>query len=374
MLVEIGLRMSVTFIALYSLELGATIFMSGLIVMSKSLGAMIFNLPAGFIIGRWKSLPLMIAGLTGILLSTLMRGLISTPFMLLIASFFLGISATIWDLTRLTYIRNNIPIQYRGRVLSGMGGLFRLSRIIGPIAGGFLITMKGYSLMFFLQACFVLLAIALILILLPRGRKIVTTSANEPLSYLKEHISRNRRNITAAIVGIIGISMLRVARDFILPLWADSIGITISVLGIVTSIGALVELMFFYPAGWIMDNKGRKWTLFPASVLMAAGFLILPLTATLSGFMVAMVLINIGNGLGSGINMTLGTDLAPQKSPGQFLGLWRFFSDGAMAAGPVLIGAISKGFTLSTSPVVIGIFGIGTAAFLLKYMDHMKHS
>ncbi|MBN2658425.1 MAG: MFS transporter [Spirochaetales bacterium] len=366
--------MSVTFIALYAIDLGAGIFMSGLIVMAKSLGAMIFNLPAGFIIGRWKSLPLMVAGLTGILLSTLMRGLISTPLLLLVASFLLGISATIWDLTRLTYIRNNIPIQYRGRILSGMGGLFRLSRIIGPIAGGFLITMKGYPVMFFLQSAFVLLAIILILILLPRGRKIISSSANEPLSYLKEHISKNRRNITAAIVGIIGISMLRVARDFILPLWADNIGITISILGIVTSFGALIELMLFYPAGWIMDNKGRKWTIFPASVLMAAGFLVLPLTATLSGFIFSMILINIGNGLGSGINMTLGTDLAPPKSPGQFLGLWRFFSDGAMAAGPVIIGAVSKGFSLSTSPVVIGLFGIGTAAFLMKYMDHMKHS
>lgn len=366
--------MTVTFIALYALDLGASILMSGLIVMAKSLGAMIFNLPAGFIIGRWKALPLMVVGLFGIALSSLMRGVIDTPALLLIASFFLGVSATLWDLTRLTYIRNNVPINLRGRVLSGMGGLFRLSRIIGPMIGGFLISLYGYPSMFFFQTALVAIAMILIVILLPRGKKVVSSSANQPLSYLRDHIIDNRRNITAATIGIIGISILRVSRDFILPLWADHIGIAVTLLGMATSLAALVELTLFYPAGWIMDNLGRKWTIFPASVIMASGFLLVPFTSGIIGFIAVITLINVGNGLASGINMTLGTDLAPSKAPGQFLGLWRFFSDGAMAAGPLLVGLISRGFSLSASPVVIGIFGIFTASVLLKFMDHMKHS
>ena len=373
LLVQIALRMSVTFIPLYALDLGAGIFMTGLIVMAKSLGAMIFNLPAGFMIGKRKSLPFMLTGLAGIFLATLMRGLAPTPLLLLIASFFLGIAYTLWDLTRLTYIRNNVPMKYRGRILSGMGGLFRLSRIIGPAIGGILISRKGYSSMFYFQAILVLLALISIAVMLPRGKKITSSSSNEPLSYLKDHISSNRRNITAALVGIIGISILRVARDFILPLWADNIGLTLTVLGMATSSAALVEFLLFFPAGWIMDNLGRKWAIFPASVIMAVGFLLLPLTAALPGFFAVMVLINLGNGLGSGINMTLGTDLAPSKSPSQFLGFWRFFSDGAMAVGPVIIGAISKGMSLSISPIIIGLFGFSTAAYILKFMDRMKH-
>jgi len=315
----------------------------------------------------------MVTGLTGILASTLMRGLISTPGLLLIASFFLGAFASLWDLTRLTYIRNNIPIEIRGRVLSGMGGLFRLSRIIGPLAGGFLITFFGYKYMFFFQAILIFLAIILIIFLLRGNRASVFESKNEPLSYLKQHLFKNRRNITAATIGIIGISILRVSRDFILPLWADHIGITITALGMATSISAIVELSLFYPAGWIMDNIGRKWTIVPATLIMTSAFMLVPLTSTFSGFLIIITMINIGNGLASGINMTLGTDLAPSKSPGQFLGLWRFFSDGAMATGPLLIGFISNSFSLGVSPIVIGSMGFFTAAVMMKFMDRMKH-
>ncbi|MBI9099389.1 MAG: MFS transporter [Spirochaetaceae bacterium] len=365
--------MTVVFLPLYAMELGAGVLMSGIIVTAKSLGAMLFNLPAGFIIGRWKALILMVIGLAGILASAMMRGLISTPILLLAASFLLGAFTTLWDLTRLTYIRNNVPIAIRGRVLSGMGGLFRLSRIIGPLAGGFLITLYGYRVIFFLQASLVLCAIILIAILLPRGKSVISESKSETLGYLKEHLIKNRRNITAAIIGIIGISILRVSRDFILPLWADHIGLTITALGMATSISAVVELTLFYPAGWIMDNMGRKWTLFPAIVIMTCAFFLVPLTSSFPGFLAIMILISLGNGIGSGINMTLGTDLAPSKAPGQFLGIWRFFSDGAMAAGPLMIGLISSRFSLGISPLFVGTLGLCTAAVLLKFMDRMKH-
>lgn len=366
--------MTVTFMALYALELGAGILMSGLIVMARSLGAMLFNLPAGYIIGRLKALPLMIVGLSGLFITTILRGLAQTPALLLVASLFLGIAATLWDLTRLTYIKNNIAIEHRGRVLSGMGGLFRLSRIIGPIIGGLLISRFSYSHMFFFQAILISIAFILIVIMLPRGKRIISASQNQPLSYLKNHLISNRRNIIACTIGIMGISFLRVGRDFILPLWADNIGLTVTVLGFATSLSAIVELTLFYPAGWIMDNWGRKWTLFPATILMAIGFFLVPLSNGFLSFLLVITIINVGNGLASGINMTLGTDLAPSKAPGQFLGIWRFFSDGAMALGPVLIGLISNSFTLGTSPVVIGVFGLCTGSIVLKFMNRMKHS
>lgn len=370
---EIGLRMTVTFMALYAMELGAGVLLSGLIVMSKSLGAMIFNIPAGFLIGKRKTLPLLLAALSGLFAAAMMRGLVSTPLYLLAAGFFTGISATLWDLTRLTYIRNNVPIELRGRVLSGMGGLFRLSRIIGPLAGGLLIESLGYRSMFYFQAVLIGGAFFLILLLLPRGRGIISSTEKPPSGYLKEHLSENRRNITAATVGIMGISILRAGRDFILPLWAAHIGIGIPVLGAATSLSALIELSLFYPAGWIMDNLGRKWTLFPASVIMACGFMLLPLTGGIIAFFAVMTFINMGNGIASGINMTLGTDLAPPGAPGQFLGLWRFFSDGAMALGPVIAGLVSKELSLGMSPLFIGGVGFLTASFVLRFMSRMKY-
>jgi len=365
--------MTVTFIPLYAIELGAGIVMIGLIVTAKSLGAMVFNLPAGFIISKWKASILMITGLSGIMAAAILRGFSTTPLILLIASFMLGAFTTLWDLTRLTYIRNNVPIAIRGRVLSGMGGLFRLSRIIGPLAGGLIISFYGYKPIFFLHAILSLIAVILIIILLPPGQKIAKISQSESMGHLKDHLLKNRRNIIAATIGIIGISLLRISRDFILPLWADHIGLTVTALGLATSISAMAELALFYPAGWIMDNLGRKWALVPAVIIMTIAFALLPMTTAFPGFLAIAIIISMGNGIGSGINMTIGTDLAPEKAPGQFLGLWRFFSDGAMAAGPLLIGLISNTFSLGVSPYTISGIGLFVTIILLRFMDRMKH-
>jgi MFS family permease len=373
LMVQIGMRMTVTFMPLYAMELGAGIVMTGFIVTAKNLGAMVFNLPAGFIIGRWKASHLMMIGLSGIMIAAFLRGLSPTPILLLFASFMVGAFKTLWDLTRLTYIRNNVPIKIRGRVLSGLGGLFRLSRIIGPLAGGFIISFFGFRPIFFLSSFLTFLAVFMILFLLPPGRKVETLSQSESLIFLKDHLLKNKKNITVAAIGIIGLSLLRVSRDFILPIWADHIGMTVAALGLATSISAVIELTLFFPAGWIMDNLGRKWALIPAISLMTIAFSFLPLTTGFPGFLAIAIIISLGNGLGSGINMTIGTDLAPEEAPGHFLGLWRFFSDGSMAAGPLIIGLISSSFSLGVSPYAISGLGITTTVILLKYMDKMKH-
>lgn len=372
-LVQLGLRLTVVFLPLYALELGAGILLSGIIVTAKSLGAMVFNLPAGFIIGRWRPKILMSISLCGIMAAALMRSLISTAALLLVGSFLLGMFTSFWDLTMLTYIRNNIPSTIRGRVLAGMGGLMRVSRMIGPLAGGLLISFWGYKQVFMIQGFIVFCAVIPVFFLLKPGVAVPSISREKSVHHLKTHMRKHRRNITAAIIGIIGISFLRVSRDFIIPLWADQIGISIALLGILSSVSALTELIFVYPAGWIMDKKGRKWTLFPAIVLMTLAYILLPLAGTYKSLLAVMLIMSIGNGLSSGINMTLGTDLAPAKAPGQFLGLWRFFSDGATAAGPVLIGIISSSFSLGVSSFPIAAIGFCSAAILLKFMDSMKH-
>lgn len=373
LLVQLGLRLTLVFLPLYALDLGAGILLSGIIVTAKSLGSMVFNLPAGFIIGRWKPKTLMFISLTGIIATSLMRSMISTASLLLIGSFLLGVFATFWDLTLLTYIRNNISTSLRGRVLAGMGGLIRVSRMIGPLIGGLIISIWGYKQVFLIQGFVVFCAVIPVFFLLKPGVVIPPVSREKSVHHLKTHLIKHRRNISAAIIGIIGISFLRVSRDFIIPLWADQIGISIALLGILSSISALTELIFVYPAGWIMDKKGRKWTLLPAILLMTLSYMLLPLAENFTGLLVVLLIMSTGNGLGSGINMTLGTDLAPSKAPGQFLGIWRFFSDGASAAGPFFIGLISSTFTLRFSSYPIAAIGLFSAAILLKFMDSMKH-
>jgi hypothetical protein len=71
-----------------------------------------------------------------------------------------------------------------------------------------------------------------------------------------------------------------------------------------------------------------------------------------------MVLIAVGNGLGSGIVMTLGADTAPVRGRSQFLGAWRLCGDVGNSGGPLLVSAVASVAPLATACVVIGVLGL----------------
>jgi MFS-type transporter involved in bile tolerance (Atg22 family) len=74
--------------------------------------------------------------------------------------------------------------------------------------------------------------------------------------------------------------------------------------------------------------------------------------------------IGLGNGLGSGTMMTLGADLAPADSRGEFLGVWRLIGDGGSAGGPVVVGAVADVLGLSLATFTIAGVGLLAAAML----------
>ena len=53
-----------------------------------------------------------------------------------------------WGIGRLAYFRRRIPARIRGRTLAFMGGVMRVTRIITPVIGGFLVKFQGFRMIF----------------------------------------------------------------------------------------------------------------------------------------------------------------------------------------------------------------------------------
>ena len=56
--------------------------------------------------------------------------------------------------------------------------------------------------------------------------------------------------------------------------------------------------------------------------------------------------------------MTLGADLAPDDSMGEFLGVWRLIGDTGQTSAPIVAGTIADVLGLSAATFVIGLSGI----------------
>ena len=102
---------------------------------------------------------------------------------------------------------------------------------------------------------------------------------------------------------------------------------------------------------------------------MGAGFVALAFTHDLPQaamwFAMFAAVLGVGNGLSSGILLTLGADVAPKADPAPFLGSWRTLTDAGGAAAPLLVSGIAALASLSVATGIMGAIGlVGAFAFV----------
>jgi MFS family permease len=121
-----------------------------------------------------------------------------------------------------------------------------------------------------------------------------------------------------------------------------------------------------------MDRFGRLWSALPSMIGLGIGHLVLAFTHDLAAavpwFIAAAVFMSIANGLGSGILMTLGADLADQSNPAPFLGAWRFTADAGSAVAPLVLSALTAAASIAFASGALGIVGLLGAGVLLRYL------
>jgi MFS family permease len=97
---------------------------------------------------------------------------------------------------------------------------------------------------------------------------------------------------------------------------------------------------------------------------MAVACLLLPLATSAASVALVMALIACGNGLGSGIVMTLGADAAPAEGRSQFLGAWRLCGDIGNTGGPLLVSAVAAVAPLAVASVTVGVLCLAGAGWV----------
>jgi len=360
LLFAIGQGAAIPVIALVALDLGASPALAGAIVALRGIGTLLFDVPAGLIVAR-------IGERWSMLLATASLGLVAVGIALgpsvevfAVLVFLLGCSWSVWALARLTFATEATPLRQRGRVMSIMGGTMRIGQFIGPLLGGLLIIPFGLVAPFVLQALFAVAA-AVTLWLTTEPDPPVAATEEEPVR-LRQILQDNRRTFgTAGLVAIV-VQILRSSRQVIIPLWGDHLDLEASQISLIFGLSSGVEMLIFYPVGMLMDRKGRKWAAIPCLVLLSIGLAMIPFTTGFFELLWVGLFLGVANGLGAGINMTLGSDFSPALGRSQFFGMWRLVSDVGTAGGPLLVAAVTSLISLGAAAVAVagvGLIGAG---------------
>ena len=151
-----------------------------------------------------------------------------------------------------------------------------------------------------------------------------------------------------------------------------SLGLDASTIALVVGVSGAIDFALFYASGQVMDRFGRLWAAMPAMVLMGAGFLAMSFThdleASVLWFGLFAGVLGVGNGLSSGILLTLGADVAPKREPAAFLGSWRTLTDAGGAIAPLLVAAITAVSALPFAAAAMGVVSLLGAAGFLRWI------
>lgn len=379
-------------------RLGADVALAALVAAALVVGQLCGNIPAGWAVARFGERVTM--GVAGIVVLAGLLGIVFAQSLAFFtaAVFLIGFCAASFALARHSFMTTRVPLTFRARALSLLGGTFRLGMFVGPFISAALLAVFGTetaSIMFF-AVCQV--ATILLVFFGPDPEKAVPVGAGSP-TRRGGGDSRDAEDtgepVTGAIptverVGVFrtmwrfrgvlarlglaasSLSAVRSARQVVLPLWGVSLGLDAGTIAVVVGVSGAIDFALFYASGQVMDRFGRLWAALPAMILMGAGFFALSFTHDLSSaamwYAMFAVVLGVGNGLSSGILLTLGADVAPPTDPAAFLGSWRTLTDAGGAVAPLIVSALTAVASLSVGVGAMGLIAVLGAAGFIRWV------
>jgi len=371
--------------------LGATIAIAGFIAALETVGELLGSLPTGWLIPRIGERNTMFIAAGFGFAGAAASYFAPNPIVLGLGILLIGFAAAIFQLARQALLTTAVPLQYRARALSTLGGMFRLGITIGPFLMAALLGFGlGPDFSFTVQAIALVLIVVLLLTVRDPERSARATRdlpdemaeefASQPIDVhprtgMITTAKRRWRVLGTVGVGAAALMALRQSRQMILPLWAVAIALDPDISAVIIGIAALIDFALFYTGGLVMDRFGRMWVVMPVTIGLALGHILLAVTGLLPGavawFAVSAIVLALTNGLGSGVVMTLAADLADKTNPAPFLALWRLMTSAGGAVAPLLVSGVTALASLPVAAVVVGVIGLGGAwlmgATLPKY-------
>jgi len=368
-LVAVGQGAILPLVALSARALGASVGTAAFIVALIGIGQLIGDLPAGALAARIGEQRALIAACALDALALLGAFLAQSLIVLAAAITVTGLANAVFGLARHAYLTEAIPVPFRARALSTLGGTFRIGLFVGPFIAAAIVTRLSIGAAYGFAAVMSLLAAVLTAFLpdLTGGRRAANRNGRRHRSVVSV-LSEHRHVLLTLGVGVLVISAARATRQSIVPLWAESIGVDAATTAVIFGISAGVDILLFYPGGAIMDRFGRVYVAVPTMIVLGLGFLLLPLTTGPTSVGLVAALMGLGNGISSGIVLTLGADAAPPQDRAQFLSGWRVCSDVGNAAGPLVISAVSALASLALAAVTMGLLTWAGSGWLVKWV------
>lgn len=343
----------------YARDLGLNQMEVGILFGSYAVALLMATFPVAILTDRYGRRRVMLWGLLGLGLTTLVFAVSKQYWLLVLARFLQGAAGSATWLPGMALLADHFPSESRGRAMGTAFAAANLGFLIGPPLSGFLDQHAGPSAPFLLGAALVALDAAGRVFLLPEAEP----ERGSRLPFRQLLSNRGIRVFAGAMA--LG-SCLWALMESVLPLDLDHrLGLSSSEIGLCFAAAALAHTFTSPWMGRLSDRIGRVRVLRMGLVL---ALVLLPLPGLLrQPWLVVAAMM----GLGSTASFIMSPcspavadqieRLGSQSFASAFSILNLAYSVGLMV-GPLVGGALVQGLGL---PVAMGLAGLGFGAYLL---------
>jgi MFS transporter, DHA1 family, multidrug resistance protein len=357
---------------LFAASFGVPLALVALVTSSNSLSHLLTGPVTGYAMDRWGRKPLLILGLVLRGASLFFEFFATSYPQYLTLEFIGGVGVAIWATGASVLIADLSVRENRGRALAVRSMASRLGAIAGPIVGA------GIAAAFDLRTIFLFNGFTKIVILVVVLRMFAETrpeAATEPgrrrpalaLDLLGSMFMT--RPFLAIAAATFAISMMQQGVfAAIFPVYATrSVGLAAPDVGTLITVAATISLLASFPNGYLVDLFGRKSTLVPGLVVLAAAAYLLAISGDHASVVVMVLVYGLGEGMCLGASQAYAMDLAPDDRRGSFLGVWSLLQNVGGITAPLLIGLVAEQFGYGPAFDVVAVVLLGVAAIIWAF-------
>ncbi|MGH8619816.1 MAG: MFS transporter [Burkholderiales bacterium] len=345
LLTQTGSRAARVLLVLYALDLGAGPVAIGALAASLAVLPMLVSWPVGRLSdlygARWLMMAGMLAGAAGMFIAWAWPVLPA----LFIAGMLNGLLVGFFNVSLQNLIGQLSTAETRPRTFSNLSLMNSGASFIGPLLAGFAIDHAGYGATALYLALLSVFPALLLLVWgggMPKG---VKGSARPAGGGLRAMLADRRvwRILFVCSMVQSGLDMFQ----FYMPVYAHSIGLSASVIGVLVSTFAAAgfAVRLFLPR--LVRRHGEGSVLAWAFYLSAASFLLVPFFENAAVIGVLSFLFGLGNGAGQPITMMLTFSQSTDGRSGETLGLRSTVIHFTRLVAPSVFGYIAVLATLS---------------------------
>ena len=257
--------------------------------------------------------------------------------------------------------------------MATLGGVNRVGVFLGPFLAAAVLTVLGTDGAYWVHIVTAIAASVVLLVVRDQTLAATTGSAGVSARATMRVLREQMPVLRTLGFGALLVNATRAARQSVIPIWATHQGLDPATASLLFGISGAADMLLFYPAGVAMDRWGRRWISAAAMIILSGSFLVLPLATDAASIALVALAMGVGNGLTTGLVLTLAADAAPAAQRGQFLGAFRLWADMGSLTGPLLVSAVSAAVALVPAVLVMGGVSLLAAAAMLRWVPRQDH-